>query len=329
MFLYNVLMTQAKLSKIKRSIVKDFSFFSHRGFGEKTHARYFNTQKLRYVHNQLTGLELGIQHGADTLEIDLCKTKDGKIVTAHGIILQKYLSETEQEYLHKYPESLTFQELLDWIYHQHSGISLYLELKSPVTIQELLKEITQYAEKGRKKNNNAIISKLYQQLIVYTHDLQTIKNLIYEKQKFGLSTLQLQIFWVSIGFISNTDIDTISRIGTKRCRIAGVEQGTLPWGFKPFVYFLNLPLPPFLQIKKRLKTLKTVIACAHKKNLRFIVGTIDDPQWIRVFIKQGVNGIVPNNPSLFFQAGVTRENTQKKDLIHYLPPSMKQRLYLK
>jgi glycerophosphoryl diester phosphodiesterase len=235
-------MPQTKFAQIKIA-EKDFSFFSHRGFGERTYARYVDIKRWRYVHNQLSGLEIGIENGADTLELDLSKTKDRKIITAHGNPLQKYLSDTEQEYLQKYPEALTFQELLDWICHQPSHISLYLELKSPITIKELLQEINLYAER-----NHQILHRLYQQLILYTHDLQIIRNLIREKQQFGLSTLQLRIFWVSMGFIGNADIDMISQIGTKGCHVHGVEQGTIPWGFKPFVYLLNLPLPPSFRL---------------------------------------------------------------------------------
>lgn len=313
-------MTDTKLESIK-----NFSFFSHRGFGEKAYARYFDTKRLRFVHNQLSGLELGIENGGDTLEIDLSKTKDGKIVTAHGIPFQKSLLETEQEYLGKHPEALKIQELLDWIFHQPSHITLYLELKSPISINELLQEIEQYAGK-----NHEILNSLYKQLMIYTPDLQIIKNLIKEKQQFGFSTLQLRIFWVSMGFITNSDIDMLSQIGTKECRVYGVEQGTVPWGFKPFVSFLYFPFPPFLQIKKRLQNLKAIVVYAHEKNLQFIVGTVDDTKLIKMLIEQGINGIVPNNPSNIYAAGGIKENNQEREQTrHYIPPSMKQRLLLK
>ena len=253
----------------------------------------------------------------------MSKTKDKKIVTAHGNPLKKYLTETQEEYLHKYPESLTIQELFDWIYH-HPTITLYLELKSPITIEELLHEIEYYA-----KGKNNIVSTLYKQIMVYTHDLQIIKKLITEKQKFCLSTLQLRIFWVAMSFISNNDIDMISSLGTDKCRIYGIEQGTVPWGFKPFSSFMHMPLPPFVQIKKRLGNIKKIVTYAQEKQLKFIIGTVDDIKLIRMLIEQGVNGVVPNNPLKFYEAGIRKENNKKNAFEPYIPLSMKARLSIK
>lgn len=300
-----------------------FSVFSHRGFGEKAYARYANKKILRFVHNQLTGLELGIENGADALELDLSKTKDGKIVTAHGNPLQKHLPFTEQEYLSKIPEALTIQELLDWHYHSIFNPTLYLELKSSITIHELINEISKYA-----KDNSAIIQKFCQCIMIYTHDLSIIKELIKEKQQLGLSTLQLRIFWVSLGFITTEDIDRISYLGTKEDRIYGIEQGTVPWGFKPFVSFLHLSIPPFLQFKKRLQNLDKIVTYAHEKNLKFIVGTVDDTELIRMLIEKHINGIVPNNPLNIYKVGIIKEKKQKNQQEkYYVPLSMQKRFY--
>lgn len=65
-------------------IRQDFFYMSHRGFGEKAEFRYSGKKGSHYVYNQLTGLEIGIEKGANALEIDLNKTKNGHIVTAHG-----------------------------------------------------------------------------------------------------------------------------------------------------------------------------------------------------------------------------------------------------
>ncbi len=74
---------------------------------------------MQCVHNYITGLELGVELGADVLELDLSKTIDGKIVTTHGNPFQNYLNHTQEEYLSRFPETLSLNELLDWLYHQN------------------------------------------------------------------------------------------------------------------------------------------------------------------------------------------------------------------
>lgn len=313
---------------------KNFSFYSHRGFGEKAYSHYQNTKKLQYVHNQLTGLELGIKNGADTLEIDICKTKDKKIVTSHGFPLSKQLQQTEQEYLREHPEALTIQELLDWIYHQDSNITLYLELKSPISLIEIVDEFKTYAIHKKRKNMNEILRKLYRQIMLYTQDMEMVKRLISEKKTIGLSTFEIRIIWLSLTLITTHVIDIISSIGSKDCRIYGIEQGMIPWGTKEFIFILQTPLgsfPPLLQIKKYFQNLSTIISYFQKNNLKFIIGTVDNLQWIHSLTKQGVNGIIPNNPNYFFKAGIVAKEKRHSQLFkksgkYYIPPSMEKRL---
>lgn len=306
-------------------IKKNVRIFSHRGFGEKAHARYDDRVNPRYVHNQLSGLELGIEHGADTLELDLSKTADGKIVTAHGIPFQKTLSVTEQEYLQKTPEALTMQELLDWLHHQPIDINLYLELKSPLTIQELLLEFKKYCG-----GNQKMLNTFYNQLLFYTHDLSAVTRLLDEKQNLGLSTEQLRLCWVAMKFITTIDIDVITKLGSQQCRIYGVEQGTVPWGFQPFVSLMRIPLPPFAQIMNRLKNMHDSITYAHQNNLQFFVGTVDNVQIIKILLDQGIDGLVPNNPSYVFKAlGIETPQIAQGALNYYIPTTMRRRINIK
>lgn len=309
---------------------KDFLRISHRGFGKKSYPRYQNKKTLQYVHNQLTGLELGIENGANTLEIDLCKTKDGIIVAAHGFPLSKNLPQTKEEYLLKYPESLTFQELLDWIYHQDIKMSLYLELKSTITIEEIFLHITTYSNE-KKMNKHEVLQKFCKQLMLYSHNFELIKSLIVEKQKLGLSTQQIRIFWVSLGLITTKTIDSVVQIGGGDCKLYGVEQGMMLWGTLLSLNLLQSPLsfPPFSKVKRYFTNLSSIISYAKKKNLLFIVGTLNNPQWIKFLIKQGVDGIVPDDPKVFFLADIPAQKEielYKENGKSYIPQSMKKRL---
>lgn len=114
-----------------------FLSISHRGFGKKAYPRYQEDRRFQYVSNTLTGIELGVELGANSLELDLSKTSDSYIVTAHGVPFYKNLGIPLDEYLKKYPESLTLIELFDWVVHQEKKIILYLELKSNISIEEI------------------------------------------------------------------------------------------------------------------------------------------------------------------------------------------------
>lgn len=309
---------------------KHFLRISHRGFGKKAYPRYQNKKTLQYVHNQLTGLELGIERGANTIELDISKTNDGIIVTAHGFPLYKRLPQTKEEYLRKYPEALTFQELLDWMYHQDIKLILYLELKSPITVEEVLLHITTYA-KEIKENRHEVLQRFHKQLIFYSHNLQLIKSLIEEKQRLGLRTGQIRIVWVSLKLITTDSIDLVAQIGGKNCKLYGVEQGMVLWGKifsinilqSPFLFF-----PPFSYVKKYFQNLSSIVRYAQKQNLLFIVGTVNNLQLVQLLMEQGVNGIVPDDPSIFFFAGIAPQNIElyKEDGRYYIPPSMKKRL---
>lgn len=314
---------------------KDLLLFSHRGYGKKAAFRYQKKEGLQSVDNQLTGFELGIERGADTLEVDLSKTKDGKIVTAHGLPWQSNLDRTEEEYLKKYPEAFTFLELIDWIYHQHEAFSLYLELKSPITLKEILEYLNDYTQTYPSKEKNKIYAKLYKQLMFYTHKIPQLEGLIKEKQQYALSTNQFRIWWVSFfKLMTKGDIDRISQIGNTGCRMYGVELGMLPWGRASVNTLFTTPLIhvyPFAQVQSYYNNLSKLVAYAKTKKLYFIVGTNDNPFWIRNFIKQGVHGIASNNPYNFLLAGIKRKEQftlRKESETYYIPQSMKKRLHL-
>lgn len=233
--------------------------------------------------------------------------------------------------MRKYPEAFTFQELLDWIYHQDRKISLYLELKSPITIEEIMFFLTTYV-KEIKENRHEVLQKFYAQLMLYSYNREFIKNLIEEKQKLGLLTQELRIFWVSLGLITTRKIDLVAQIGEENCRLYGVEQGMVIWNkILPINKWQSLfsLFPPFSKVKNYFMSLSSVVSYAQKKNLIFIVGTINNPQWIGLLIKQGINGIVPDDPQVFYlAAGVTQK---KLDLYKEygktcVPLSMKERL---
>lgn len=45
---------------------------------------------------------------------------------------------TLKEYLQQTPEALTLQELIDWLYNQNTNIKLYLELKTKISLSEIV-----------------------------------------------------------------------------------------------------------------------------------------------------------------------------------------------
>lgn len=312
-----------------------FLRFSHRGYGYKTYARYQQDKSLQYVHNYITGLELGVELGADALELDLSKTTDGKIVTAHGNPFQNYLHYTQEEYLFRFPETLTFNELLDWLYHQDKKIMLYLELKSSIHIKEIIDYINEFVEQQEKQERDTIRKMMYEQVMVYSHKLSYIENLIAEKDTLGLKTNDIKVWWVSLPLIITSTINKIKKIGNKTCGIYGIEQGMLPWGTGIFLSILDSPfsfLPPITNIKRYFSSLVQIVSYAHEQNLQYIIGTIDNPKWVQFFMKQGVNGVVPNSPSVFFfissKAHDIHDLDSKQEKLNgYIPLSMKKRLF--
>src|SRR5476649_1204256 len=164
----------------------NFIPYSHRGFGEKAYPRYQKDKSFQYVYNYLTGLELGIAYGADALEIDLSKTLDGKIVTAHGSPLNPVLPYKEKDYLERFPEALTLDELFDWLYNQNRKIILYLELKSSITVTEIIDYIESFAKRHRSVPSEQLRSVFYEQIMLYSLQLPLVKHLIDEKLLLGL-----------------------------------------------------------------------------------------------------------------------------------------------
>ena len=86
----------------------------------------------------------------------------------------------------------------------------------------------------------------------------------------------------------------------------------------------------FSKIKKYFQNLSSITSYAHQQSLCFIVGTINDPQWIELLVKQSVNGIVPDNPKIFSLAGITKRNIElyKEHGKYYVPRSMQKRLHI-
>src|SRR5258706_10203448 len=250
-----------------------FFYISHRGFGKKSFLRYQKTNKLQSVANQLTGLELGLEKGANTLEIDLCKTKDGEIITAHPFLLTKQLQFTKEEYLSNHPEALTFNELVEWFLRQNDDLYLYLELKSFISIKNIIEVIDRYKNNVTKNNQRNALKRLYSNIFLYTHNLSQIKSLLSEKQHLKLTTMQLPLFWVFLPLVTKKAINEISNFGSAECKLCGIEQGMIPWGLKSFLVLLSIFgfVPPFQQMKYYLSNLEKIVSYAHTKNLLFFV----------------------------------------------------------
>lgn len=297
-------------------IKKDFLRVSHRGFGQKAEFRYALKNGKHYVFNQLTGFELGLEKGANALEIDLHRTSDGHIVTAHGIPFSKKLTLTLQQFLDKNPEAMTFLELIDWLYHQKINIYLYLELKVEIWIKEIVNIIEQFALQNNDKSVE-IIDYLYNHIILYAENNNYLANLLKEKKELQLLTLELKICAVTNSLLSRRAIDYYAALGTSNCKLYGVEQGMFIWG-NPLI--LNLLKVSPIRINY-FSNLSQLVEYTHSKEMIFIVGTVDDPYWIVKFIDSGVDGIVPNNPDCFF-----RNKIKGKVNEGYIPFSMRKRI---
>lgn len=277
---------------------------SHRGYGKKAFLRYHSNGTLQSVSNQLTGFEIGIEKGANTLEIDLNKTKDNEIITAHGIPFFQSLFKTKVEYLKKYPESMTLFDLVTWLYKQNTNIKLYLELKSTkIKLSDIKQTITLVAKNVEGKIKATEIEEtLYERIMLYTGNQHQINLLLAEKSKADLRTEQLKILTVHNFILTKKKLGEYGNLGKENCRLWGVEQGGLIVGNPVVIKLMNTKFPmfpPLRKIRHYLLNIADLVDYAHSLGLKYIFGTIDDPIWINRLVEQDIDGIVPNDPEYF------------------------------
>ncbi|SRR5258708_9727281 len=102
---------------------------------------------------------------------------------------------------------------------------LYLELKSSISIKEIIDYIDTFVEQQKKQERDTIRKMMYEQVMVYSHKLPYIENLIAEKDTLRLETNDIKVWWVSLPLITTNTINKIKKIGNKTCDIYGIEQG--------------------------------------------------------------------------------------------------------
>ncbi len=287
--------------------------------------RYACSETQNFVHNQLTGLEIGIERGANVLELDLNKTRDGHIITAHGIPFFKVLHQTKQEYLHQYPEALTLMELVEWLHHI-PDLKIYLELKTAISIAEIKNSIDSYVSALHNADKQTTTADLYDRVMIYTNSKKHLCSLLKEKSNQDLSTNELKLFIVLNRPLTESIIDGLSDIGVENCRLRGVEQGAFIIAHPTILHLLTLPfaiVPPLKYIAEYYSRLRNLVKYVHDKNLLFIFGTVDDLRWIRKIMDTGVDGMVLNDPKLFEEFGV---EMYKEITSRYTPFSLNQRV---
>ncbi len=331
---------------------EELPIVGHRGFGEKTVSQHRLGQELVSVQNEIVGLETSLGAGADTLEIDFARTKDGKLVTAHLTPLQK-IDQTQEEYLKEHPEALTAEESFDWLLHQDPEVKLYVEMKSnDIELSELVNNarsaVTKAAEKDKdlpSKVPEAEITertnKLLERIMVYSTNNDFIPKFLEEKKKLGLTTNHVKLWWISHGLASKETIDSVNEVnktaGTPESRVYGVEQGMMPLGTEQMLKLQDTfaeDLLGKLGLNIDLDSLKEVVEYAHSLDTKFITGTVDNIEWIRKLIEViGVDGVVPNNPIDLEMAGIKRPSWEQKlepardeEGKTYTPPSVKERV---
>jgi glycerophosphoryl diester phosphodiesterase len=102
--------------------------------------------------NTIAGLQKGLEHHVDQLELDLRVTKDNVVILHHDAALRDpsgrklEVAETDYQTLktHK-PDLPTFQEVLDGIGHI---VPLYVEVKPGVAVEPIVRVIRSYLKKG-------------------------------------------------------------------------------------------------------------------------------------------------------------------------------------
>jgi glycerophosphoryl diester phosphodiesterase len=304
---------------------EQFPFHQHRGFGENAFPHYQKDTGPVSVQNTITGLEMAVAGGVQVIEVDLMPTKDGDFVLFHPLSpTQREITQSTADYLKTNPESPTLNELLDWLAHQDTRVSIYLELKGKTEFAAIFDQIKAVDPTGEHQ--------LLKRLMLYGSDNNQIKGYLEEKKTRGLTTDDLKLWLIHQPQpVDGKLIDEVSALGEDNNRIYGIEQGMIPWGFGDF----KKAIPTFFGGIG--KPFSEVVDYVHSKGLKLITGTVDDsPQTMRWLVEQGVDGIVPNNAAADYHlAGIDRppyevpqklavdpENPQQP----YLPKSLKQRL---
>lgn len=302
---------------------KDLRIIGHRGYGSKSISELKLGEGLVSFDNTREGLELGIEAGANKLEIDFALTndEDPEIVTAHLLPKQARLRQSKDEYLQKHPDAMTGSELMDWLYHQNPDIGLYIELKSPeiglTQIQTLIRKGVEQSLSGQDFNSDTArqeaIEEGFQSLLgridFYTSNKNTINKFLEDKAQAGLTTEQLKLWLVTdLKPISEKMIDEVASLGTSDSKIFGLEQGGMPWLTKagqkigPALSRLGWS-PDFNNIGR-------IADHAHNSGLEIVIGTVNNPEIIRKLVDQNVDGVVPDNAVDFEMAGIVRPHTQ-------------------
>lgn len=275
---------------------QEFLLISHRGYGKSALPRYAKSNKKIKVPNTLTAFEMGIENGANALEIDLCVAADGEIVTHH--LLPGASIKSSRVYLQKNPEALTLNELGEWFSHQDKRLVLYLELKSYIAVNVFVD----------------IFRSSLDRVVLYSQNKQWIESLISEKQEMKFKTDDIKLSFVTNTLITKRLIQEMASFGSRESRVWAIEQGMMPWGL---IY-------PIFNIKSLKAYIVKCIKFAHKNNILYLVGTINDVAVAENLIAMGINGIVPDDVTPF--RNLINSSLRPN---YYIPRGCKKRLVTK
>lgn len=271
---------------------KEFLLIAHRGYGKPALPRHTKSNKKINVSNTLTGFEMGIERGANALEIDLCLTGDEEVVTHH--LIPGASIKNSQAYLKTHPEALTLNELSQWFSHQDKKLILYLELKSYIPVSRIADNFEGFQDR----------------IVIYTQNKRWIKSLISEKQQMNIKTGEIKISFVTNALVTRGLIEELLSLGNKDNRMWAIEQGMMPWGF---IY-------PIFNMKILREYISKCIEIAGHNNIMYLVGTINNAVVAKNLIIMGINGIVPDNPAIL------KNVIPPLKADYYIPPTCKKRL---
>lgn len=231
---------------------------------------------------------------------------------------------TLSEFQNKYPESPTLDELADWLSAQDSRLQLFVEMKSTAALQQLVES---FGQAGPEEKS------VLEQIMVYgSNDLMV--KFLEEKKKLGLGTDAVKLWYLTNKILTPKIIDQVTGLsdthGSKDCRFYGVEQGMMPLGIDKLKKHMSRILNVFAGPGKKFSD---TVNYAKEKGFKMITGTVDDVANINWLMKEGINGVVPNNPVDLELAGLERppydstiEVAQQDSGKPYVPASMKQRV---
>lgn len=252
-----------------------------------------------FTGNRLKDIERGMSYDINCVEVDLAETTDGRLVLAHPpFISMNRVRMTLGEYKTRYPESLTFNEFLNWLAKHSPDLSALLEIKTgTITFRKVAAAVARFYTPQNM---------LFERIKIYSVPIwirdRFMLRLLRQKQDMGFSTNQLPLCYTVNFPLSTNLIDEIVRSGSESCKFSSVVHAVL-WGQRA------MTTNPIIRngVAKctigDLKTLKGVVSYAHKEGLEVIFGTVD-PHWIPLLIEAGVDGITANNPEDF---GLERE----------------------